>query len=129
MPNKSAAEMDILVTVAAGLFVMYTRDAKEIAGIMNTTERSIHRYAEREKWEEVLQALHYEGDRSFRVETTRDTQRDYGEVLDAARDLYLAAIDKGHSSWKATGIVEEKLGVNRRTVEKWALRFGWRNNT
>ena len=71
MPNRSKAEMDILVTTAAGLFVLYTRDAKEIARLLNTTERNVHRWAQRDKWEEVLQTLNYKGERNFRVKPRR----------------------------------------------------------
>ena len=71
MPKRSKAELDILITVAAGLFATHTRDAKEIANLLNTSERSVHRWAEREKWEEVLQILGYEGERNFRVKPTR----------------------------------------------------------
>ena len=71
MPKRSKAETDILATVAAGLFATHTRDAKQIASLLNTTERTVHRWAEREKWEEVLQTLNYEGERNFRVKPRR----------------------------------------------------------
>ena len=71
MPKRSKAELDILVTVAAALFTIHTRDAKEIASLLKTTERTVHRWAENEKWEEVLQTLNYEGERSFRVKPRR----------------------------------------------------------
>ena len=71
MPKRSKAELDILITVAAGLFATHTRDAKKIANLLDTSERSVHRWAEREKWEEVLQTLNYEGERNFRVKPTR----------------------------------------------------------
>ena len=68
----------IFITVTAGLFAMHTRDAKEIASLLNTTEQNIHRWMEREKWEEVLQPLGYAGEQNFRVklrekETARAT--------------------------------------------------------
>ena len=64
-------ETDILVTTAAGLFVMHTRDAKVIASLLKTTERTVHRWAKSELWEEVLQTLNYEGERNFRVKPRR----------------------------------------------------------
>ena len=45
MGNKSKSEMDILISVAAGLFATHTRDAKEIARILDTTERTVQRWA------------------------------------------------------------------------------------
>ena len=72
MPKRSKAETDIFVTVAAGLFATHTRDAKEIGKLLNTTERTVYRWAEREKWEEVLQILGYKGERNFRVKPRRN---------------------------------------------------------
>ena len=42
MPKRSKAETDIFVTVAAELFATHTRDAKEIARLLNTTDRTVH---------------------------------------------------------------------------------------
>ncbi len=71
MPKRSKVETDIRITVAAGLFATHTRDAKEIATKLNTTERNIHRWAEKELWDEVLQILGYKGERNFRVRARR----------------------------------------------------------
>lgn len=127
MANKSTAERDIHITTAACLFVTYTRDAKEIANILKTTDRTIHRYAETELWEEILQIVGYEGERSFRVEATRDTARDYGEVFEKAKEIFIAAVRQGHSNWKAAGIAAEKLGLTQKRVSKWSHQFGWRD--
>ena len=129
MPNKSDAEIDIFITTAAYLFATYTRDAKEIADIMRSTERSIHRYAEYDRWGEVLNILKYKGKRSFRVVPTRDIAREEGEDLDKARDLFRAFTGKGHSDWKAAEATGEILGLETRRVLRWARRFGWRDNT
>ena len=125
MGNKSTAERDIHIITAACLFTTYTRDAKEIADIMNTTDRTIHRYAKTDRWEEVLQIVGYEGERSFRVEATRDPARDYGEVFEKAEEIFIAAVRQGHSNWKAAGIVEEKLAIKQKRALKWARQFGW----
>ena len=71
MPKRSKAELDILITVAAGLFATHTRDAKEIANLLDTSERSVHRWAKEDLWEDVLRTLNYEGERHFRVKPTR----------------------------------------------------------
>ena len=67
MANKSAAEMDVLISVSAWMFATQTRDAGEIAKAVGTSDRTIHRYAETERWDEVLQILGYNGERNFRV--------------------------------------------------------------
>ena len=125
MANKSTAERKIHITTAACLFVTYTRDAEKIGKALNTTGRTIRRYAETPDWEEVLQIVGYEGERSFRVEATRDTKRDYGEVFEKARARYITAVGQGHSNWKAAGIVAEELGLKQRRVSKWARQFRW----
>ena len=71
MGNRNQAEKEILVTVAAWMFVNQTRDAKEIANVLKTTERTIHRWAKTESWEKVLKSLDYEGERNFRVNPRR----------------------------------------------------------
>ena len=71
MPKRSKTEIDILVTVAAGFFATHTRNAKEIANLLKTTERTVYRWAERDKWKEVLKTLNYKGERNFRVKPRR----------------------------------------------------------
>lgn len=41
--------MPILIAVAAGSSP-HTRDAKEIASLLNTTDRAVHRWMDGEKW-------------------------------------------------------------------------------
>lgn len=67
MANKSTAERNIDITSAARMFATQTRDAGEIAKALDTSIRTIHRYAETEKWDEVLRILGYKGERNFRV--------------------------------------------------------------
>ena len=67
MAMRIEGEKEILIQAAAWLFVRRTRDAKEIAEILNVTERTIRRYAETQTWEAVLLLLRYEGERNFRV--------------------------------------------------------------
>lgn len=71
MANKSTAERKIHITTAACLFVTYTRDAEKIGKVLNTTGRTVRRYAETEDWEDVLRTLNYEGERNFRVRPRR----------------------------------------------------------
>ena len=71
MPKRSKAELEALITAAARLFATHTRDAKEIANLLGTSERSVHRWAKEDLWEEVLQTLNYDGERNFRVKPRR----------------------------------------------------------
>ena len=75
MANRSKAEREILITAAATLFAKHTRDANEIAFLLESSYRSIHRWSKEEpRWIEVLDTLGYEGERNFRVQPARDTQ-------------------------------------------------------
>ena len=44
MPKPSKEDTGICITVAAGLFAPHTRAAKDIAGMLNTSERNVHRF-------------------------------------------------------------------------------------
>ena len=57
MPKKSKTETDVRITIAAGLFVIHTRDAQEIASMLDTTERNVYRWSKTDLWEEILQTL------------------------------------------------------------------------
>ena len=52
---------------AAGLFATHTRDAKEVANLLGTSEQSVHQWAKEDLWEEVMQTLNYDGEHNFRV--------------------------------------------------------------
>ena len=123
MAKKSKAETDIRVTVAAWLFATHTRDAKQIARLLNTTERNIHRWAERECWDEVLQTLDYQGERNFRVRPARDMKSSPG--FEKAKTAYCVAQDRGMPKHKLASTVGETTGINSRKVREWAKVFGW----
>lgn len=71
MPKRSKTQTEMLITAAAGLFVNHTRDAAEIAALLNTTPRNVYRWAQHNRWEEVLQTFNYEGERNFRINPRR----------------------------------------------------------
>lgn len=123
MPNKSKAETDIRITVAAGLFATYTRDAKEIADKLNTTERNIHRWAEKARWAEVLQTLGYTGERHFRVRPARDMQS--SPEFERAKTLYRRARQDGVPKHKLATTVGTQIGIKSERVRGWAKTFNW----
>ena len=89
MANVSKRERDRNIYSAATYFATVTRDAKKIAALYNTTERTIQRWAEEPQWMEMLDFLGYTGDRTFRVAPQRDVERDNADILDTARKLFL----------------------------------------
>ena len=123
MPRKSKAEIEIRVTTAATLFALHTRDAKQIAEMLNTTERNVHRWAERDRWDEVLQTLQYEGERNFRVRPARAMKANPN--FEKARTAYQDARQNGIPKHKRAAIVSNALGIGYRTVLEWAKAFDW----
>ena len=67
MGNKSTEERELYISAAALIFATQTRDADEIAKAIGSSNRTIQRYAETQRWQEVLQILGYNGERNFRV--------------------------------------------------------------
>lgn len=75
MPKKSKIETNIRITVAAGLFVTHTRDAQEIADMLDTTERNVYRWSKSDLWQDTLETLNYEGGQNFRINQTDVNER------------------------------------------------------
>ena len=114
MPKRSKAELETLITAAARLFATHTRDAKEIADLLNTSERSVHRWAKEELWEKVLQSLNYEGERNFRVKPKRSTDT----LITAAARLFAT-----HT--RDPKEIAKLLNTKERSIRRWAKSEIW----
>ena len=57
MPRRSKSDTDVRITVAAGFFATHTRDAQEIADMLDTSKRNIYRWSKEPLWERVLETL------------------------------------------------------------------------
>ena len=114
MPKRSKAELEALITAAARLFSTHTRDAKEIASLLNTSERSVHRWAKEELWEKVLQSLNYEGERNFRVKPKRSTDT----LITAAARLFAT-----HT--RDPKEIAKLLNTKERSIRRWAKSEIW----
>ena len=133
MPNVKREHRIAKIHMAAGLFVGFTRDAKIIAEKLDTSERNVQRWAKTPEWKTALEAIGYQGDRSFRVNRQgRDPERDNPDLFQQAKVLYLQNAETAPSSWKCAGITAEKLrgqdgwNIQPRTIWNWARRYGWR---
>ena len=114
MPKRSKAELEALITAAARLFATHTRDAKEIADLLNTSERSVHRWAKEELWEKVLQSLNYEGERNFRVKPKRSTDT----LITAAARLFATHTRDAKE-------IANLLNTKERSIRRWAKSELW----
>ena len=125
MANRSKSERDIHIIVAAGLFATLTRDAQEIGDMLDTSERSIHRWAKEPLWDEVLETLDYDGERNFRVRSARDPQREDTESFEAAKAAYNEARESGVPEHKRISTVEKQTGIPYGKLRYWVRKYGW----
>ena len=125
MAYLSKAERDILITAAATLFARHTRDANEIAAVLGTTQRTIHRWSKEPRWPQTLDTLGYESERNFRVQPARDTRENPN--FETVEGAYREAQEQGVPKHKRVSLVADQTGVKAWTVRNWAKRFGWDN--
>lgn len=92
--------------------------ANEIASRLNTSTRNVHRWAERERWTEVLELLGYDGERNFRVQPARDTQRDAGDTFEKAHAAYIQARRDGVPKTKRIASVAQQIGIKPTTLRE-----------
>lgn len=99
--------------------------AQAIADILDIPLNSVYRYAKQPEWEEALDTLGYTGDRQFTRKTTRDPQKDSGELVAQARGLYTKERLDGLNHKKAVTAVVDELGLKRRRINEWAAKYEW----
>lgn len=117
-----------LIKLHAAAAIFASRDgcsAQEIADILRCPLNSVYHYAKQPEWEETLQTLQYTGDRQFTRKTTRDIQRDTGQLVAQARGLYTKARRDGSNHKKAVTAVVNELELKRRRVNEWAAKYEW----
>ena len=115
MGNRRKAEVDADITAAALLFAMSTRDAKEIAKIMDTSERNIHRWAKTGRWAKTLKSIDYKGERNFRVKPRRSN-----DPLVTAAALLFATRTRDAEE------IAKIMDTSERNVREWAKTGRWR---
>ena len=125
MPNRSKSERDIHIIAAASLFATLTRDAQEIADLLDTSKRSIHRWSKEAIWHQTLDILGYEGERNFRVQPARSIQDNPN--FETVESAYREAQAQGVPKHKRVSLVSEQTGVKDWNVRYWANKFGWGN--
>jgi transposase len=116
-------ERQIRIQVAAFHFTQ-GKSAAKIGKLVGRNERQIIRWSKLPEWEQVLELLDYQGDRSFRQQPTRkiDTKQ-----VEATHQVWLGfKKDKGVRN--AARLTSEATGINLATVRSWERRFGWRES-
>ena len=121
MPAKPIAK----IRCAAAYFALVSRHPVEIAVHFDVSTRTIHRWAADPEWEQTLDFLHYNADRSFEVEPRRNIVRDTSDLFIAARHTYQKAILDGHPPHKWARITADATGLTQRRIRNWAKQFQW----
>ena len=117
----------IKLHAAAAIFAQRNGcSAKDIADILNVPLNSVYHYAKQPEWNETLDTLHYTGDRRFKKEITRDALKDSGDLVAAARNIYIEKRRDGNQTHKhAVTAVCNHLGLDRRRINAWAEKYHW----
>lgn len=79
------------------------------------------------EWDKALDVFGYEGDRNFEVQPLSDVIREQGQTYHEAREAYLKAMRTGEPKHKWATITGDAVGLTRRRVHEWALKYGWRD--
>ena len=118
--------IEVKIIAAASYFGLVSQRVEEIAAAFDVNTRTVRRWACHELWEQTLDVLKYEGDRSFEQQRNRDVQRDTGGLYDATKAAYQQAILRGDPVSRLARIASEVSGVDVRKVRDWAKRYNWR---
>ena len=116
---------EIRIITAAYLFMQeYT--ASEIADIMNVSERQIYRHAKTELWDITLEKLGYTGEKSLRKLPARDRERESGDQIAYAHEVYTQIIKEGCKPHNAASLTAKQTDIPVSRIREWRRRFGWR---
>ena len=125
MPRRTKAETDILITAAATLFARHTRDAGEIALMLDCAKSSVYRWWKSPLWTQVLDTLGYEGEKHFRVMPARDADRENAEAFEVVKTAYEQAQWDGVPRSRISRRVAEQTGVKYWKVREMARKYRW----
>ena len=108
-----------------------TATSQDIGNYIGVSKRTIERWATTDAWHEALDALNYTGARDFRGRGKKQPDaaappRRAGEDFETVKTTYFAVRKEGVHPRNAAKITAERTGVNRRRIDRWVERYGWR---
>ena len=122
----------IKLHAAVFLFVKeHTATAQDIGHFIGVSKRTIERWATTDAWHDALDALHYTGTRDWRGRGKKPPDaaappRSAGQEFERVKTTYFAVLAEGVHPRNAAKITAERTGVNRRRIDRWVVRYGWR---
>ena len=115
------------IHAAATYFACVSRDINDIAQAFDVETRTIRRWQKDEEWEIALQNVRYTGERHFETQPYRDTERDAGDTFEKARKAYIEAVRNGEPKHRLATIAGNAVGLPRRRIHAWAMKYKWRD--
>jgi uncharacterized protein YjcR len=115
-------EKQIRIQTAAFLFTR-GKSAEEIGELVGRSPRQVIRWSKLQQWEQVLELLDYQGDRSFRTKPTRAYNE---EQVAYCHEVYTQIIREGTPPRNAARLTSERTGLPVARIREWSRRFGWR---
>ena len=109
---------------AAFLFTQGERTAKGLSEKVEIAEGTIYKWVKLPEWDKALDDLKYTGDRTLHREW-RDIDRESGDEVALAKQLYLEARAKGITRGKADKAAAKVLNCSEKRIYNWRKRYGW----
>jgi len=108
-----------------------TATALDIGTYIGVSKRTIERWATTAEWHDALDAIDYTGSRDWRGRGKKqpDTDappRNAGLDFQQVKTTYFAVLAEGVHPRNAAQLTAERTGVNRRRIDRWVARYGWR---
>lgn len=114
------------IHAAAIYFARVSRELEEIASIFDLSTHTIRKWAKTSEWTNALDAIGYTGDLNFASEPKRDAMRETPELIEKAKQVYQDAIRSGTPRHKWATLAGDEVGLSRRRIHDWAMRYKWR---
>ena len=118
----------VKIHAAAFYFSHLSRDLEQIASVFCVSTDTVRNWSKTKAWQNALSVFGYTGARNFSRQPRRDTKRDAGETFEKAKSVYLQALSAGEPKHKLSTIAGAAVGLPRRRIHAWALKYGWRSD-
>ena len=112
------------LSAAAFLFTQGINTAKGLSEKVDIAEGTLYKWVKLPEWQKALDDLKFTGDRTLHREW-RDIDRESGDEVALAKQLYLEARQKGITRGKADIAVAKVLGCSDKRIYNWRKRYGW----
>ena len=112
------------LSAAAFLFTEGHNTAKGLSEKLGTAEGTIYKWVKLPEWQKALDDLKFTGDRKLHREW-RDIDRESGDEVNLAKQLYLEARAKGIRKGQADKEVAKVLDCSDKRIFNWRKRYGW----